>query len=133
VRKRLTEITLKNDENTLEITSQVNLAEAEETLYDPTTKRTTSWSLTGLETYVYECPAVSNAPINTLTDLSIEFINENIFFKSNTSTNIPNHIVLLLTHVNTAHEIHIDRRTGLTYEIDGKPKDTNGDWQITCN
>jgi hypothetical protein len=68
-----------------------------------------------------------------MTDLSIEFINENIFFKSNTSTNIPNHIVLLLTHVNTSHEIHIDRRTGLTYEIDGKPKDANGDWQITCN
>lgn len=117
MRKRLTEIVFKNTENTVEISSQVNLAETDENAYDATSKKTTSWTLPGLETFVYECPT-NSIPL-TVSDLSIEFINENIIFKSSGIANVPNHIVLLLTHINTSHEIHIDRRTGLTYEIDG--------------
>jgi prepilin-type N-terminal cleavage/methylation domain-containing protein len=131
VRKRLTEIVLKNTENAIEISSEVNLAETDENAYDATSKKTTSWTLPGLETFVYECP--TNNIALTISDLSIEFINENIIFKSSGVASVPNHVVLLLTHINTSHEIHIDRRTGLTYEIDGVWKDTNGDWQITCN
>jgi len=44
VRKRMTEISLKN-ENSIEIVSQSNLAENEETIYDATTKKTKIWSL----------------------------------------------------------------------------------------
>lgn len=40
----MTEISLKN-ENKIEITSQSNLAENEETTYDPATKKTKTWEL----------------------------------------------------------------------------------------
>lgn len=129
VRKRMTEIWIKD--STIEISSQANLAESDEVTYDPASKKTKKWSLAGLETYVYGCPT-TNVPLE-IDDIQIEFINENIQFKSTGPISPPSHLVLLLTHINTSHEIHIDKRTGLTYEIDGKWKDTNGDWQITCN
>ena len=131
VRKRLINISLLNTLNTFEIVSKVNLAEDEETIYDTIPEKKKSWSLTGLETFVYECPSTSTPLV--LTDLGIEFINDIVTFTSTTAPSIPNHIVLLLTHVNTSHEIHIDRRTWLTYELDGKWKDSSGSWQVTCN
>lgn len=96
----------------------MNFADTDETTYDVDSERKKSWSLPELETYVYSCPSTNSAlDIDTLT---INFANENIVFESSPTSVAPNHIVFLLTHVNTAHEIHIDRRTGLTYEIDGK-------------
>jgi len=71
-----------------------------------------------MKTYVYGCPT-NNLPLE-IEDIQIEFINENIQFKSSGPVAPPNHLVLLLTHINTSHEIHIDKRTGLTYEIDAK-------------
>lgn len=40
----MTEISLKND-NSIEVSSQANLAESEETNYDPSTKKTKTWTL----------------------------------------------------------------------------------------
>lgn len=117
VRKRLVNITLKNTENIIEVSSKINLAESDEATYSEENGK--SWSLIDLETFVYECPS-TGTPL-PLTDIGIEFIDDTIMFTSTAApSGVPNHIVLLLTHLNTAHEIHIDRRTGLTYEIKGK-------------
>ncbi len=129
VRKRLVNITLKNTEDAIEMVSKVNLAESDEAIYDPDSEKTSSWSLLDLETFVYECPEVA---LPDISDLWIEFRDDTISFTSTSATPLPNHIVLLMTHANTAHEIHIDRRTGLTYEIKWKPKDASG-WHVTCN
>jgi type II secretory pathway pseudopilin PulG len=132
VRKRLSEITIKNPENTIEIDTKVNLADTDETIYNNNQKKKT-WSLPTLETFLYECPPIDNTPLEGIPTLKIEFINENIYFRGDALEEIPNHLVILLTSINTSHEIHIDRRTGLTYEIEGKWKDSAGKWQITCN
>ncbi|MCB9807370.1 hypothetical protein H6768_05890 [Candidatus Peribacteria bacterium] len=118
VRKRLTTIELKNDEYKISMTTEANLANSEESIYDTNSKTTKSWSLNGMESFFYECPT-NNTPL-PLTDLEIYFREDALEFESKTSANVPNHIVLLLTHINTAHEIHVDKRTGLTYEIDNK-------------
>jgi len=118
VRKRTANITLDNAQNTIEFSSMVNLAEEEEDKFDDETKIEKSWTLAGMESFFYECPS-NNEPL-TLTDIGITFQDDTITFSSTTSPAVPNNIVLLLTHINTAHEIHIDRRTGLTYEIDSK-------------
>lgn len=119
VRKRLVKIEIKDTSNEIDFSSETNLAESEETTYDTNSKIIKSWTLNGMESFFYECPT-NNTPL-PLKDISLEFKGDSINFSSSTpSITPPNHIVLLLTHVNTSHEIHIDRRTGLTYEIDGK-------------
>lgn len=131
VRKRLVTLDFVNNGNTIDLTSEVNLAEEPETVYDTPSKITKSWTLTGLETEVHECGAAS--PELGIQNLAIEFRDDKILFIDNPTVTLPHHIVLLLKHTNTAHEIHIDRRTGLTYETESPGKKEDGSWQITCN
>ena len=119
MRKRLSEITINNAENAIEIDTKVNLADTDETVLNDSQKKKV-WSLPKLETLIYECPQIDDAPLEGISAIKIEFINENIYFRENALEEIPNHLVILLTSINTSHEIHIDRRTGLTYEIEGK-------------
>lgn len=53
VRKRLITLDFSGDENTLNLTTEVNLAENEETNYDSTSKITKSWNLAGLTPEIY--------------------------------------------------------------------------------
>jgi len=100
------------------MTSESNLADTEETSYDPATKKIKSWTLKDMQISTHTCPDTGS--LTDVTDLQIEFMDEDIRFKSTNTTNVPNHIVLLLTYQDISHEVHIDRRTGLTYEIAGK-------------
>lgn len=131
VRKRLIELDFWTTPNTITFASEVNLAETDETTYDTDSKITKSWSLAALEAELYECTEIA-APLD-LKKIEVEFRNDTIKFISNSSIDIPNHVVLLLKHTNTAHEIHIDRRTGLTYERKSPGKNPDGKWQVNCN
>ena len=130
VRKRLASIEFWQ-KNTITFTSEVNLAETNENTYDTDTKITKSWTLAGLETEAFSCPEATN--LSGLVKLGIEFRNDTIAFVEDPLLDIPHHVVLLLKHTNSAHEIHIDRRTGLTYERASRGKNTDGTWQILCN
>ena len=131
VRKRLAELNFWAEQNTVSFTSEVNLAETDETTYDTESKITKSWFLAALEAELYDCSATPN-PLE-FKKIGLEFRNDTIkFITDDASTDTPHHIVLLLKHTNTAHEIHIDRRTGLTYERES-PGKTNGSWEILCN
>ncbi len=132
VRKRLAELNFWATPNTISFTSAVNLAEIDEATYDAASKITKSWSLAALESELYKCSSTAT-PIE-IEKIELEFRNDTIKFLINDpAIEIPNHIVLLLKHTNTAHEIHIDRRTGLTYERKSPGKNTDGTWQVLCN
>jgi prepilin-type N-terminal cleavage/methylation domain-containing protein len=131
VRKRLAELDFWSIPNTISFTSVVNLAEIGEATYDADSKITKSWSLAGLEVELYDCPLAAT-PIE-IKKIGLEFRNDTITFVEDPTQDIPNHIVLLLKHTNTAHEIHIDRRTGLTYDRESTTKNTNGSWSVQCN
>lgn len=77
VRKRLVKIDLKND-NKIDFSSETNLAESDETVYDIDSKITKSWTLNGMESFFYECPT-NNTPL-PLEDVSIEFRGDTIIF-----------------------------------------------------
>lgn len=132
VRKRLAELDFWATPNTISFTSSVNLAETDETTYDTASKITKSWSLAALEAELYECSSAASSL--AIEEIGLEFRNDTIkFITDNPAIDIPNHIVLLLKHTNTAHEIHIDRRTGLTYERESPGKNSDGTWQVLCN
>lgn len=130
VRKRLASIDFW-EKNTLTFTSEVNLAETNDNTYDADSKITKSWTLAGLDTEAFGCPEATS--LSGLVKLGIEFRNDAITFVEDPPLDIPNHIVFLLKHTNTAHEIHIDRRTGLTYDRESTTKNTNGSWSVQCN
>lgn len=130
VRKRLASIDFW-EQNTITFTSEVNLAETNENTYDTESKITKSWTLAGLQTEAFSCPEATS--LSGLVKLGIEFRNDTIAFIEDTIVDIPHHVVLLLKHTNTAHEIHIDRRTGLTYDRESTTKNTDGTWSIQCN
>jgi len=100
------------------MTSESNLADTEETSYDASTRKIRSWTLKDMEISTHACP--DTGPLTDIIDLQIEFVGEDILYKSTNTTAIPDHVVLLLTYQDVSHEVHIDRRTGLTYEIVGK-------------
>lgn len=132
VRKRLSEIDFWTTQNTLSFTSRLNLAVTDESTYDEDSEITKSWSLAGLEFELYECSPTAK-PLDG-KKIGLEFKNDSIkFITDNSAVDIPNHIVLLLKHIHTAHEIHIDRRTGLTFERQSPGKNTDGSWQVLCN
>lgn len=132
VRKRLIELDFWTTPNTITFASEVNLAETDETTYDGDSKITKSWSLAALEAELYECTEVAESL--DLKKIEIEFKNDTIkFLTENPTDDAPYSVVLLLKHTNTAHQIHIDRRTGLTYERESPGKNPDGSWQILCN
>lgn len=131
IRKRLLTLNFTPDTNTLKLITEINLAEDDEDIYDVPSKITKSWNLAGLIPEFYSCWATADV-LNTDT-LEIEFQEDVITFLENPNTEVPNHIVLLLKHTNTAHEIHIDRRTGLTFEKKSSGKNEDWTWQIICN
>jgi prepilin-type N-terminal cleavage/methylation domain-containing protein len=128
VRKRLIEVDFWT-ENAVSLTSEVNLSETDESTYDPDSKITKSWSLTGLQTEAYSCPGATS--LAWIKKIGIEFENDTINFVSDNGE-IADHTILLLKHTHTAHEIHIDRRTGLTYDR-STGKNNDGTWQVDCN
>ncbi len=132
VRKRLIELDFWTTPNSIWFTSEVNLAETDENAYDADSKITKSWSLAALEAELYECTEVA-APLD-LKKIQIEFRNDTIkFITENPTDDAPYRVVLLLKHTSTAHQIHIDRRTGLTYEQENTEKNPDGSWKVICN
>ncbi|MBP6921109.1 prepilin-type N-terminal cleavage/methylation domain-containing protein [Candidatus Gracilibacteria bacterium] len=132
VRKRLIDLDFGNEKNTIKLTTEVNLAETEENTYETSSSITKSWSLAGLDFGAYQCPEATE--IEDMNKIQIEFRDDSIrFIPENPSSEVSDHFVLLLKNTNTAHEIHIDRRTGLTYERSSSTKNNDGTWQINCN
>jgi hypothetical protein len=83
-----------------------------------------------LDADFYECPGDTATPnvwkiITWLPGnkiINIIFENEKIYFENEAGAAIPAlHMVILLEKRTGTREIHIDRRTGLTYERGGSP------------
>lgn len=112
VRKRKIKITLSD--NNIAYQSSFNLAEKDENTF--TVLNDKNWFLQELSSSFYEC---NNTTATKLpgTELNIFFENEKILFQDWANTDMPaQHIVLFLERKSGTREIHIDRRTGLTYE-----------------
>lgn len=138
VRKRNIKIDTNNEEESIELTSKVNLAESPEKgtdIFEPETLAKT-WTIPWLQAAWYDCSGqewqkLENSGI-PIESLHINFIHDEIEFETGdtptniTALNIPR--VVLKISGNTSHqEIHIEKRTGLTYTRPGK-SDT-----ILCN
>lgn len=128
VRKRSLKITL-NTADAVKIDTAVNLAKDDEST--SVSEKTKTWSLNNLEAQVYGCPGPSL--ITNATDLTLDFVDDTIRYTIPGVVTIPPTLVLLLTQNANAHEIHMDRRTGLVYERAGLGKGADGEWQISCN
>ncbi len=65
---------------------------------------------------IYECDTTTSSPtlINSVTTANVVFQGDNISFLAPLSDK--NHLILFLSRDTTYREIHIDRRTGVTYE-----------------
>lgn len=129
VRKRLLKITLDTANDAIKIETSVNLAQADETTY--VSEKTKTWSLNTLQGEIYGCPDTVNKLVTG--ELTVEFRDDEIGYSIPTMAAVPPVLILLLVQNDNAHEIHMDRRTGLVYERAGIGKDAAGKWQITCN
>jgi prepilin-type N-terminal cleavage/methylation domain-containing protein len=125
VRKRSMSLGIDNDAWDISFISKVNLAESKETwpdIFEPESI-TKTWHLQGLKGSWYECRGnlgenIQNAWRNVDTTY-INFIQDAIFFGVGEIENLISidapHIVLKLSINNAHQEIHIDKRTWLTY------------------
>ena len=123
VRKRSIKISLDNASHSVSFLSRVNLAKSTEDIYEPEIL-TKSWDLPLLTGTWYECSG-SNKGIklqngsSDINTVQMEFIGDSIKFSFEKGTEFEPlnslRLVLKLTS-NTAHqEVHIDRRTWLTF------------------
>ena len=112
VRKRKIKITLSD--NAIAYQSAFNLAEKDEGTF--TILNDKSWFLQELGSSFYECRNNVATKLSG-TELNIFFENEKIQFQDGANVDMPvQHIVIFLERKSGTREIHIDRRTGLTYE-----------------
>ncbi len=129
VRKRKIKISLSP--NTIAYQSAFNLAEKDEDTF--TILNDKSWFLQELGSSFYEC---HNNIATKLpgTELNIFFENENMQFQDGANVDMPfQHIVIFLERKSGTREIHIDRRTGLTYERWYTPLDNSNPPIPACN
>jgi type II secretory pathway pseudopilin PulG len=135
VRKRSVSVTIDNDNNNISFSSQVNLASKGEDEYEPETI-TKTWNLAELQWSWYECSGgnegikIQNAGTDT-DNVHVEFTGDSLKFSSgNGTTQTPLtalHVVLKLSRNTANRELHIDRRTWLTYTRVGYPD------KVLCN
>jgi hypothetical protein len=105
-------------ENTISLKSRVNLAKEKEDEYEPDIVSKT-WSEFGLTGSWYDCSIGTEGVELTIEDVMIEFSHDTINFATGTVSNPVQiqafHIVLKMSRNKSHQEIHIDKRTGLTY------------------
>lgn len=135
VRKRSLDISLDASNNTLSLLSRVNLADEKEDKYEADDIEK-NWSLPLLTGAWYDCSQGDKATkmvtgTNDTNTVRIDFIGESLVLSAgNSSTLSPldaSHIVLKITSKSASQEIHIDKRTGLTYARPGSPN------SVSCN
>jgi prepilin-type N-terminal cleavage/methylation domain-containing protein len=115
VRKRMISMSLIWD--TLQYTTSVNLAKDTEDLFGPWVLRTLN--LNGNDWSLATCAADSTTGTDVpgIQSLDMTFKGEDIIFKKDGNTDIVEpHIIIIIWNNANKREIHIDRRTGLTYE-----------------
>lgn len=129
VRKRKISMTIGNPANEITAVSRVNLAKSPDDLYE-TEKWEKTWQLPELTWAWYACTGTDvGTALDTISTVSAEFFWDKIVFTAwvgaaetplLVGTNSVPHIVLKLRRNQAFNELHIDRRTGLTYMQIGK-------------
>jgi hypothetical protein len=130
VRKRSVQILVNNDEHRLSFVSLINLAKEAEHIFENRPIQEKSWTLPQLTWSWYWCDSSTweSAKIET-SGMQIDFSSDKISLYSldetkNTSSLNTSHIALKITNNDASQEIHIDRRTWLTYIRPGTTQDT---------
>jgi prepilin-type N-terminal cleavage/methylation domain-containing protein len=129
VRKRKMVIDFNATSKTLTYNAYTDLAEDSENSYYSYSANTTatpltvkSWAPLGLDVSLWNC---DGAPAIVILPLTVELQSDTMSFKD-TSTSVIKHIVIQLSRQGSYREIHIDRRTGMTFEREGSSA-------VTCN
>lgn len=135
VRKRSISLLVDDAENTISLVSRVNLAQEKEDTYEPDIISKT-WTEQGLTGSWYDCSVGAEGVElqnggGTIHDVMIEFSHDKITFATGTISNQSSinalHIVLKISRNKSHQEIHIDKRTGLTYIRSWNPE------TVLCN
>lgn len=129
VRKRKISMTINNPTNEITAISWVNLAKSPDDVYEAE-KWEKTWQLPELTGAWYACTGTSaGTALDTINTINVEFFWDKIVFTTWVDpaemalligTNSVPHIVLKLRRNQAFNELHIDRRTGLTYMQIGK-------------
>lgn len=129
VRKRKISITLDASTNSITALSRVNLSKSPDDIYENDTWEKT-WQLPELVWSWYACSGTDNGTLlDTINTISAEFFWDKIIFTEWTgatetplllNTKSVPQVVLKLKRNQAINELHIDRRTGLTYMRIGK-------------
>jgi len=116
VRKREVEIVFNTLDPSIQYTSNIYLAKDDPaTWVDWTTK---NWTYPLLAMKIYNCDTSPSATDIGETTLTAELTGDTMSFADINTASIK-HIVLQLSRLGSYREIHIDRRTGVTYEREG--------------
>ncbi len=135
VRKRSLDISLDAPSNTLSLLSRVNLADEKEDTYEADDIEK-NWTLPLLTGSWYDCSLGNQGTkmvngTNDINTVRIDFIGESLALSGGNglvlSPLTSSHIVLKITSKSANQEIHIDKRTGLTYARPGLPN------TVSCN
>lgn len=136
VRKRSLDISLDTPRNTLSLLSRVNLADEKEDTYEADDIEK-NWTLPLLTGAWYDCSLGNQGTkmvngTNDINTVRIDFIGESLALSGGNGSAAlsplnTSHIVLKITSKSANQEIHIDKRTGLTYARPGLPN------TVSCN
>ncbi len=135
VRKRSLDISLDAPSNTLSLLSRVNLADEKEDTYEADDIEK-NWTLPLLTGSWYDCSLGNQGTkmvngTNDINTVRIDFIGESLALSGGNGLVLSplnaSHIVLKITSKSANQEIHIDKRTGLTYARPGLPN------TVSCN
>lgn len=135
VRKRSLDISLDAPSNTLSLLSRVNLADEKEDTYEADDIEK-NWTLPLLTGSWYDCSLGNQGTkmvngANDINTVRIDFIGESLALSGGNGLALSplnaSHIVLKITSKSANQEIHIDKRTGLTYARPGLPN------TVSCN
>lgn len=130
VRSRWVQVEYDNEKNMIHLSTQLSNVEKDENT-EWTYEQIKTWTSPFLKTYLYVCPQIE-WPLEWSNKLKIIWDGDNMKYSYEWIEKLPPHIVIHLTNEKSSHEIHLDNRTGLTYEQRGKTINEDGTWTINC-